>query len=239
MEYVTLTTEIKMKFGITSSFVTINGNDYIVILKKITTEMCMFTCPEMDLSCNEEIKLTFLTKYGKIEENVKVDCFFKDEIMFVVEVRFNYKNKNEFFIQLENFINELTLMTKRKEDRILCTRENLKRLRLINKIQFEYNTVKYQGMIKDISFSAFRILTNPLLLNDNGSLFRFKLQFTDPEENFIFTNCCIIRKEMFEFESQKFAQIVFKIEPTINYKKRINEYFNENEKRYLKSFSKK
>ena len=146
--------------------------------------------------------------------------------MFVVEAKIISTNKNDFFIEFQNLINDILYQAKRKEQRILCTKKNLALLNLINFFFFNYNGKNYKGIIKDISFSGVKILTNvELLQNNDETKFKIKISFVNPEDSFFFV-CKICRKNLFTFEGHDFAEVVFKLPNNIKFRNRLQNYFN-------------
>lgn len=227
MEPNTLTSEIRERFGIKSCHMTIDENDFMIMLLKLSNENIEFSCSYENLKHGQLVLIIFPSKYGNVELEVQIDNFYNNDIMFIVEGTIKNRNKNDFFIEFNNFINNLIEQKKRKEERILCNKKNLEILNMINVFTFDYRFRQYKGVIKDISYSGIRVLTNPALLQENGELFSFKVIFKNPEESFFFVKCPIIRKQLFVFEEQKFAEIVFKIGDYIRFKERIDLYFEK------------
>ena len=234
MDCISLTFDIKEYFGVKTAHIAYEGNDYIVMLKNLSDSLVVFTCPDIPLKFGQKFKLFFPSKFDKVSLDVEIDNFYFNDIMFVVEGSIlNWSNK-VFLDEFIKFILELINQKKRKENRILCTQANLALLKMKNTISFDFRFRSFKGIIKDISYSAIRILTDPILLEEKGDLFSFKLYFTEPEEKFIFINCPVIRKEEYVFENTKFAQIVFAIENNIKYSNRLSVFFDDAKKNDIK-----
>ncbi|MBR3600710.1 MAG: hypothetical protein IKL49_00050 [Lachnospiraceae bacterium] len=124
---------------------------------------------------------------------------------------------------MRNLINQ----KKRKEERILCTEKNLEKLRMDNLILLTYKYRTFKALIKDISYSGIKVLTNPLLLQTKDELFSFSIKFNNPEEKFFFVSCNTVRKQLYTFDNYNMAEIVFKLGENIKYRKRLDLYFNE------------
>lgn len=226
MELITLTTEIREYFGLKSSHITIDNNDFIVMLKQMSDESVIFTCSNIDVKYGQIVILVFPSKYGKCEVEVEIDNFYDNDIMFVIEGKIRSHNENEFFIAFQNFMLDLINQKKRKEQRILCTKKNLEILHLINTFDLQFKYRQFRAVIKDISYSGLKILTNPLLLQENGDLFSFKIKFKDPAESYFFIKCHVIRKNLYTFEGQDFAEMVLELNDNIKFRNRIKEYFD-------------
>ncbi len=234
MDYVTLTKEVRQRFGITSAHITYKNNDYMIMMKKLSDDMVLFLSPFLDFKFNEEISLFFSSNNGVVEIKVKIDCFYDSNDVLVVEGSFICISGEVFFTDFIAFINNLIEQKKRKEERILCTQKNLMRLNLINVFMFEFKYRLFKAIIKDISYSGIKVLTNPVLLQDNGSLFNLKISFKNPNETYLFVKSKIVRKNLYIFENTNFAEIVFSIEGNIKYKKRIDKYFEDMNKKTKK-----
>lgn len=231
MEIITLTNEIKLMFGLKSAHATIEGKDYIIMIKQLSDELIVFTIPDIEVNYGQQIQIFFPSVYGKVEITITVDCFYENDLMYVIEGNIISGINCVFFEEFCKFILELINQKKRKEERILCNKKNLEKLKLINLINFDFRYRAMRGVIKDISYSGIKVLTNTVLLQDNGSLFTFKLMFKDPEQNFLFVNSHIVRKNLYTFENQSFAEVVFSLENNIKFCKRLDEYFNLNQKK--------
>ena len=235
MELITLTTEIRQNLGIFSAHITFDNNDYMVILKQLSDNFVVFSCPELNLIPKCNLKLFFQSNNGVVECELEVEYFYNSEVMFVVEAKIISNNKNDFFVEFQNLINDINFQKKRKEERILCTKKNLALLNLINYFFFNYNGKNYKGIIKDISFSGVKILTNVELLKivDNSD-FKFKLTFNNPDESFYFvTKIC--RKNLFTFEGHDFAEVVFKLPQNFKFRNRLQVFFDNKKITYSRS----
>lgn len=228
MDYVTLTKEIRQHFGLTSAHITYDNNDYIIMLKKLSDNMILFSCPFIGVRYEDELKLTFNSEKGFVELNIKIECFYESNDVLVIEASFICISNNEFFIDFEAFLNNLLAQKKRKEERILCTQKNLQILNLINVFTFDFKYRQFKGIIKDVSYSALRVLCNPVLLQEKGSLFTFKLKFKNPEESYLFVNAKIIRKKPYSYENCSFAEVVFEIPQNLKFNERLDLFFNQN-----------
>lgn len=231
MELLTLTSEIRQMFEIKSAYININNTDVIVMLKELSDDKVCFTCPNLEIATKQCISLFFTSKFGKVECKVSIDCFYIDGIFFNVEGTITANNNNDFFIAFMNLILDLFNQKKRKEQRILCTKKNLKILGLINIIFFTYKNNTYKGVVKDISFSGMKILTNPLLLEEENEKFCFKLSFVQPVEKYMFWNVKTIRKNLFSYDGYDFAEIVFQLPDNIKFRNRINDFLLTNEEK--------
>lgn len=226
MELITLTTEIRQNLGIFSAHINFDNNDYMIMIKQLSDSFVVFSCPELKLNTKCKLKLFFQSNNGVVECELEVEYFYNSEVMFVVEAKIISTNKNDFFIEFQNLINDILYQAKRKEQRILCTKKNLALLNLINFFFFNYNGKNYKGIIKDISFSGVKILTNvELLQNTDETKFKIKISFVNPEESFFFV-CKICRKNLFTFEGHDFAEVVFKLPNNIKFRNRLQNYFN-------------
>lgn len=225
MELITLTSEITDLFGLYSAHITIEGNDYIIQIKQLNDSRIIFTCPNIEFQYGQTMQLVFQTNQGKVKETIMIDCFYDNGIMLVVEAVLK-THEHCFFNFLREFLKHLLEQKKRKEQRILCTKHNLETLNLINTFMFEFKYRALKGVIKDISFSGINVLTSPILLQENGDLFNFKLKFINPTESFLFVKCPIIRKNLYTFENKDFAEVVFKLEENLKFRNRLDNYFS-------------
>lgn len=226
MDYVTLTKEIRQYFGLTSAHISFNNRDYMIMLKKLSTNMILFSCPFIPVKYEDELKLYINSNEGLIELTIKIECFYESNDLLVIEASFICCSNIEFFTFFESFLKNLLDQKKRKEERILCTQKNLQLLNFKNVFYFDFKYRQFKGIVKDISYSGLRVLCNTILLQDNGSIFTFKLKFFNPEESFLFVNAKIIRKQLYSFEGHDFAEIVFEIPENIKFKARLDNYFN-------------
>ena len=71
-----------------------------------------------DIANGIQIKITFPSDYGKCEIEAVV-CEIKDSFIQVFECKIISRNKNDFFIEFQNYLNNLIIQKKRKEERIL------------------------------------------------------------------------------------------------------------------------
>lgn len=226
MECISLTSDLRKYFGIISCHVVINEKDIMVMLEQLSDELVVFSCTFLSLCKGMEVLIIFPSLFGRCEVNAKISSI-KTDVFFVIECNIINTNKNEFFIQFQNYVINLINQKKRKEERILCNEKNLKRLRLNNIIMLTYKYRNFRAVIKDISYSGIKILTSPLFLQTKDELFSFSIRFNEPEDKFFFVNCPIVRKQTFTFENFNFAEIVFKLGENINYRKRLDSYFYE------------
>lgn len=240
MELVTLTTEIKEFLELRSSHIFLNNQDFIVMPKQINNECIILAIPNINVNYGTKFDLFFRSKAGDVILNLIVDIFYPDDSdnMIIVECSILNSNNSNFFNLLDELISRLIAQKKRKEERILCCKKNLEILNLHNIIYFDYNYRKVKGIIKDISYTGLRVLCDPIVLNENGNLFSFKLKFTNPDESFLFVNSPIRRKELFEYQNTKFASIVFKLNSSIKFKERIDHFLNNNNSYNSKSIIK-
>lgn len=229
MELVTLTTEIRKYFGITSCHITKDDKDFMAMLAALSDESLTVSCSYADFEKGQVILVVFPTLFGKCE----IECEIKDikeEVFITIEGKINSTNKNDFFVEFQNYMNNIMLQKKRKEERILCNKKTLELLNLNNLIFITYKMRKYKAVIKDISYSGLRVLVNPVFLDVKDDMFNFTVFFNNPEEKFFFIKCYIVRKMCFEFEGKAAAEIVFKLSENVKYRQRLDSYFNKRNK---------
>ena len=229
MEYITLTSEIRKYFGITSCHICFNNNDIMVMLQEMSDEGVIFACSFDGIKNNDEILIVFPSLFGKCEIKAEVISV-NIQSFFIIECKILDRNKNEFFIEFENYIKNLINQKKRKEERILCNEKNLEKLRLNGILMLNYKYRSFRGVIKDVSYSGIKVLTNIAFLQSKDELFSFSLKFLNPEEKYFFVNCPVVRKQIFTFNNYDFAEIVFKLGENINYRKRLDAFFREEKK---------
>lgn len=227
MELITITYDIREHFEIKGSHITYDNKDYMAIIKQLSLDTVIICLPFIDLSYGSNFILQFNSVCGIVKINIVCDVFYENEGMLICECSILDGIEHNFFVLFKQFIEEILAQKKRKEQRILCSQKNLELLKLNNVISFDFRYRKLKGVIKDISYSGLRVLANPILLEENGELFSFRLSFTDPVENFVFINCPIRRKELFVFQGTEFASVVFKINGSIKFKERISNYLNQ------------
>lgn len=230
MELVQFTAELRKYFGITSCHIIVDNVDFMAMLMALNDDNIVINTVCGNLKEGMNITIFFPTLFDeKVELDAQVNEV-KDENMIVVACTIRKKNKNQFFIEFQDYLNLILSQKKRKEMRILCTKKNLELLHLNTVFFLTFHMRQIKAVVKDISYSGIKILTNPLLLQEKGELFSFTLKFENPEEKFLFLECPIVRKNTFEFENTLFAEIVFKLPENIKYRKRLDCYFNAEKK---------
>lgn len=226
MECITLTADIRKYFGITSAHVIIGDKDIMVMMDQMSDDSIVISATFGQFEKGMEITIIFPSLFGKCEINAVIENI-TFELFYILECKIKGRVNNEFFIEFENHIRNLINQKKRKEERILCNEKNLEKLRLDNLIFLTYKYRTFKALIKDISYSGIKVLTNPLLLQAKDELFSFSLKFNNPEEKFVFVSSHIVRKQLFTFENYNMAEMVFKLGENIKYRKRLDLYFNE------------
>ncbi|MBR6581995.1 MAG: hypothetical protein IKK80_00115, partial [Treponema sp.] len=186
----------------------------------------LISCSFEGFKKGTEIKIVFPSLFGKCEINAIIENI-TFELFYILECKINSRENTEFFIEFENYVRNLINQKKRKEERILCTEKNLEKLRMDNLILLTYKYRTFKALIKDISYSGIKVLTNPLLLQTKDELFSFSIKFNNPEEKFFFVSCNTVRKQLYTFDNYNMAEIVFKLGENIKYRKRLDLYFNE------------
>ena len=229
MEYVNFSEDLRKYFGITSCTLTYNDNDFIAMLLGLSNENISISTTCENLNKGLVIKITFPTNSGKCEIEAEVTDI-KESSIKVFDCKIISRNKNDFFIEFQNYLNNLIEQKKRKEERILCNKKNIELLRLNQTFNLIYRYRSHKAFIKDISYSGLRILCNSILFQIADELFNFTLCFNDPEEKFFFVRCPVVRKSIITFEDQALAEIVFKLPENVRFRKRLDMFFNENKK---------
>ncbi len=238
-DYLTLSSDVRMFFGIQAAHIIINGNDIMIMLRQINDEAVIFDCPEIDIKLNEPVLIKFNSKYGPIEIDLKIMNFCSNEFMFSIEGKITGINQEEFLIALKEFLKKLIQEKKRKEERILCNQANLAKLNLINNFEITFHSRIFKCIIKDISLSGLKFFTGCELLHHKGEKFNIKLKFKNPEHTFFFTDCEILRKDEYVFNGMQLCEAVLKLEPNIKFASRINMFFNEDYKELKKEIKRK
>lgn len=232
MDYLTLSSDVRYYFGIQAAHILLNDNDIMVMLRQINEKSIIFDCPEIDININDCYLVKFNSNFGQIELNINITSFYSNEYIFTCEAQITGINRNDFLIALNNFLLRLIEEKKRKEERILCNQKNLKKLHLINHFFIQQNNNKYNCIIKDISLSGIKVFTNIELLNCKDIKSNITLNFIEPNEKIHFENCEILRKSEYIFNDFKLCEMVFKIEPCLEYTSRINYFFQDNQKKH-------
>lgn len=233
MELVTLTTEIRKYFGITSCHITKDENDFMAMILSLSDDTVVLNCSYADFNKGEIILIIFPSLFGRCE----IECEIKDikeEVFIVLEGKIKSTNKNDFFIEFRNYMNNIMLQKKRKEERILCNKKTVELLNLQNYLFITYNMKKYKAIIKDLSYSGIRVVINPVFLEVKDNFFNLSISFLAPEEKFFFIKCYIVRKMRFDFEDKTAAEIVFKLSENVKYRKRLDSYFNKRNKSHIR-----
>lgn len=223
-DLISLTEQIKRKFGLSSARICFKEKDLLVILNSISLTKCIFLCSEAVLNFNETYSLAFLTKNGEVSSSIQLVSYTKQNEFFLIEATFREKPVHSFFKELDAFIDSLKIVHERKETRIICSKENLRKLRLEPKVPVEFKGFNFFGYVKDVSFSGIRILTHKTILEENNEIFKLKIVFSDPSKILFFITT-VERKELVVYEDVEFAEIVFKI-PTsdIVYQDRLSDF---------------
>lgn len=231
MDTVNFTEELRKHFGITSCNITKEDHDFIAMLLALSDDTISISTTCNDIVNGMQIKITFPSDYGKCEIEAVVSEI-KDSFIQVFECKIISTNKNDFFIEFQNYLNNLIIQKKRKEERILCNKKNIELLRLNQTFFITYKYRNFKAVIKDISYSGVRILASPLLLQIVNEVFNFTIQFKEPEEKFFFVRCPVVRKSELIFEGHSLSEIVFKLPENIKFRKRLDTYFNDLKKGY-------
>lgn len=226
MEAVNFSEDLRKHFSITSCTLTKDDHDFIAMLIALSDDTISISTTCEELESGIQIKITFPTIYGKCEIEAEV-MEIKDSYIKVFDCKITSKNKNDFFIEFQNYLNNLIIQKKRKEERILCNKKNIELLRLNQTFFLTYKYRNFKAVITDISYSGIRIRANPLLLQVVNEVFNFTLQFREPEEKFFFVRCPVVRKNQIVFEDKALAEIVFKLPENIKFRKRLDSYYNE------------
>jgi hypothetical protein len=178
------------------------------------------------------ITITINTAFGSIEIIGRIKKISTRDGIFTFFVVFEKQIDNEISVLLRKIDLNGSLVNKRKEKRILCSQSTLEKLRLNPMIKVEYKGAFFNGYLKDISFSAIRILIDFLLFGEQNDNFLLHLAFNDPIENILFKSK-VIRKEVFRVENRSFAMIIFDLKGNERYKERLLEYMKKYEKDYM------
>lgn len=228
MELVTLTPDIRKYFGMSSAHITFENKDIMIMMQQMNDETVIFSCSFCNLESGQKIKIEFPSLYGKCEIEAVISEI-KKELFYIIECAVKSHNKNDFFTEFYNYMMDLINQKKRKEERIFCNKKNLERLHLMGTFNLIYKYRNFKAVIKDISYSGVKVLTNPVFLQakDMEEKFSFNLKFIEPEEKYMFINSRIIRKQSFEFEGYSFAEIVLSLDENINFRKRLDSFFHE------------
>lgn len=230
-EMITLTTDVKKDIGLTSARIRKNEHDYMVIPKKCSDEKCILTCPKnMDINYYDTMTLS-LTIDENIENiQIEIENFSENAGFNVTECTLLSRLPEKMLDILRKWekINSETDL--RKEDRILCTEENVEEIGIIPLISIQFRECEYTAYIKDLSFSACRIITTTRIMEENGEIFTIRLKFRNPEMACIFQSK-VIRKEEYVIDGKKLAQIVFFLDENTKYKKRLSCFYEKQERR--------
>lgn len=223
-----MSTELRTYFGIKSVHFTFDNKDYMVMVKKISDEQIVFVISSIDINLSDHGKIFFPSIAGDVTEEIEITDIYDEPNNNIGIVASFLSNTNDFFIILKRYFDNLILETKRKEERILCNKKNIERLKMQDFFIFQFRKKNYKAIIKDISYSGIRFLTNPEILQADNDTFTFFLKFFNPDHKFLFTNCKIIRKEEFIYLNTRFCELVLSLSENLIYKDRLNNYFNAN-----------
>ena len=234
MNYLTLASNVRQHFGIYTTYLKLHEEKIFILLQHINETSVIFVCPKTTITKDVKSKITFNSVFGNIELNVKVDSIFNGQYMFSIEGTITGINKEDFLIALNNFLLDAIKKQKRREERILCTKENLRRLRLLNTFTLPFKKKFYNCMIKDISSSSLKCITSIDLLQHVNERFSIVIKFYEPEEVFVFNNCFIVRKNEIVINDIPFAELVICLRHfDNNFKYRIECFFNRKSEKLI------
>lgn len=226
MQLLEITEDVKEKLGLISCHITKNAIDIMTSLKKISPTMGVFTCTDNGIvfSYGESFYIHINTKAGCCDVEVIVETKQAINGLIICEVTFKSPLLDDVVANIEEINKILHPLVKRKEKRILCTKDRLEKLNLNPRIPLLFRKKDYPGYIKDLSYSAIQIITDKHLLSEAGELFHVRLNFSNPIERIVFESY-VIRKELFIIDGKELALIVLRINANVRYNERLTKYF--------------
>lgn len=234
MNYLTLASNVRNYFGIYASHLQFQQKEIFILLQHINEKSVIFACPKINIRINNQSKISFNSVYGNIEMTIKISSISNEQYMFIIEATITGINKEDFLIALNNFLFDVINKHKRREERIICTKENLRKLNLINTFLLSFKGKKYKCFIQDISASSLRCITSIDLLQHINERFSIIIRFSDPDAAFTFKDCFVVRKNELVINDIPLAEIVLclnNINKQVNFNFRLDYYFEKNLKK--------
>jgi hypothetical protein len=228
MNLLKITDETKEKIGITGAHITVNGKDRAVQIRELSDTNAYVTMPEKNivLEKGNEVEFVINTKYESNKKKSIVVNTERTNDILMCELMFNDYIEGKLKEELSKLEKLQRYEGRRKEERIMCTEENIKKLGLRQKVSLVFRNRDIPGYIKDLSLSAVRIVTDEILLEEDGEEITIKLYFTSPIETIIVTTY-VIRKEPIFVETVRLSVVVLGMRECIRYKNRLLSYFTE------------
>jgi len=211
--------------GLEGSSVLFKGKDYLSVLKNIKNDEFEVGLPTIKetIKTNDECQFIIVIDGKKYILKVRVTTMKLEGGKLVCDLHIIQKVPIELKSRLEEMMDALEVINKRKFDRVYCNEETLKRFPINPKFKIMFPERQYTCFIKNISINGISFVTTADFMNEDNESYILSVEFRDPAENLCIAGKLVRRHEI-RVSGQTFCECAMKTEENIYLSGRIMGY---------------